>query len=100
VSWRPRNRNIGADILVVPIAVGIQIPLCLMHPSPPRQTLVTPDLRRKKMTEQTKESAHLCDCEHRLPFAVLTVWICQFCGEVHEIVTNCACGKCVQLEWE
>jgi hypothetical protein len=49
------------------------------------------------MTEQTKESGYLCDCEHQLPFAVLTVWGCQYCGDLHERVTNCACGKCVQF---
>jgi hypothetical protein len=48
------------------------------------------------MTEETNENEYLCDCEQRLPFAVLTVWICRFCGDLHESVTNCACGKCVQ----
>ena len=48
-----------------------------------------------KMTEQTKESGYLCDCEYKLPFAVLTVWDCHHCGDLHERVTNCACGKCV-----
>jgi hypothetical protein len=49
------------------------------------------------MTEQTKESGYLYDCEHRLPFAVLIVWNCPFCGELHETVTNCTCGKCVHF---
>jgi hypothetical protein len=41
-------------------------------------------------------NAYLCDCEHSLPYAVPTAWICDHCGELHETVTNCACGKCVQ----
>jgi hypothetical protein len=49
------------------------------------------------MTKQTKESGYVCDCEHGLPWAVATVWICQQCGDLHERVTNCACGKCVQF---
>ena len=40
---------------------------------------------------------YLCDCEQSLPFAVPTVWFCYFCGETHERVTNCACGKCVEF---
>jgi hypothetical protein len=47
------------------------------------------------MAEQTNEGGHFCDCEDKLPFAVLTVWGCHHCGDLHERVTNCACGKCV-----
>ncbi|MBV8377150.1 MAG: hypothetical protein JO279_09115 [Verrucomicrobia bacterium] len=32
-----------------------------------------------------------------LPFPVPTLWFCYFCGETHERVTNCACGKCVEF---
>jgi hypothetical protein len=52
-------------------------------------------IQRRNMAEQTKDNGYHCDCEQRLPCAVLTVWICRFCGELHERVTNCACGKCL-----
>jgi hypothetical protein len=53
---------------------------------------------RKNMREQVEKNRYFCDCEHCLPCAVRTVWICQHCGDLHERVTNCACGKCVQFE--
>jgi hypothetical protein len=46
---------------------------------------------------RTTKMEYLCDCEDKLPFAVLTVWDCQHCGDLHERVTNCACGKCIEL---
>jgi hypothetical protein len=68
-----------------------------MHPTRRRDALdpVVHAVERR-MTEQIKKSGYLCDCEHKLTFAVLTVWDCQHCGDFHERVTNCACGKCVQ----
>jgi hypothetical protein len=47
------------------------------------------------LTERINQTPHLCDCERSLPFAVLTVWICRFCGDLHEKVTNCACAVSV-----
>jgi hypothetical protein len=84
--------NYGPGILDCPIAVQRSRRPKLLTRWPG-----TPDRVSGTMMEQTKLNTHLCDCEHRLPFAVLTVWICRFCGELHEIVTNCVCGKCVQL---
>jgi hypothetical protein len=49
------------------------------------------------MTEQTTDGEYLCDREQRFPFAVLTVWICRFCGELHESVTNWAAANASTL---
>jgi hypothetical protein len=61
-----------------------------------KSTEMTP-LPAKVLNVHKLSNEYLCDCEHCLPWAVLTVWHCQHCGDLHERVTNCACDICVQF---